>query len=103
MMVYSKKQKTWLLNWALLEKITFTGPINNTELPAYYSSHSVFLNTTSYESFGMAVLEAAACGIPTVSTPVGEIPLLWKAGEEIMLTDVLNLMIWPQRLKNYKQ
>lgn len=71
----------------ILEKITFTGSLSNTELPTYYSSHSVFLNTTTYESFGMAVLEAAACGIPTVSTPVGEIPMLWKAGEEIMLTD----------------
>lgn len=82
-----QETKDLAIELGVFEKITFTGSLNNTELPAYYSSHSVFLNTTAYESFGMAVLEAAACGIPTVSTPVGEIPLLWKADEEIMLTD----------------
>lgn len=30
-------------------------------------------------------MEAAACGIPVVSNNVGEIPFLWKNGENIML------------------
>lgn len=63
-----------------------TGPVANTALYRYYQTHAVFLNTTSYESFGVAVLEAAACGIHIVSTKVGEIPLLWKDGEEILIT-----------------
>lgn len=69
----------------VLDKITFAGPIKNTELPILYSSCAVYLNTTSYESFGMAVMEAVACGIPVVSTAVGEIPLLWQDDEEILL------------------
>lgn len=71
----------------VLDKITFPGPLKNTELPDLYSSCSVYLNTTSYESFGMAVMEAVACGIPVVSTAVGEIPLLWKDNEEILLVN----------------
>lgn len=68
----------------VLDKIKFTGKVNNKQLPEFYCSHAVFLNTTSYESFGLAVMEAAACGIPIVSTSVGELPFLWKNGEEIM-------------------
>jgi len=67
--------------------IQITGPVSNRELYKYYQSHEVFLNTTSYESFGVAVLEAAACGIPVVSTAVGELPLLWEHGKEILLVE----------------
>jgi len=69
----------------MTDKVKIVGPVNNDELAEYYSSHAVYLNTTSYESFGMAVMEAAACGIPIVSTSVGEIPLLWKDGQDITL------------------
>ena len=47
----------------------------------------MYLNTTQYESFGVALLEAAACGIPIVSTSVGEIPLIWTNEENILLAD----------------
>lgn len=65
--------------------VTITGKIDNNELPHFYHTHGVFLNTTSYESFGLAVLEAASCGIPVVSNRVGEIPYIWKENEEMML------------------
>jgi L-malate glycosyltransferase len=71
----------------IANKITFYGPVNNEELYKYYNTHEVFLNTTNYESFGQAVLEAAACGIPIVSSNVGEIPLLWTNNYNILLVD----------------
>lgn len=71
----------------LEDKIKITGPIPNEELEFYYQSHNVYLNTTSFESFGVAVLEAASCGIPIVSNTVGEIPLIWKGGESILLVE----------------
>ena len=66
--------------------IHWIGKVPNEQLQEYYQTHEVLLNTTKYESFGMAVLEAASCGIPVVSTPAGEIPLLWKNEEEILIT-----------------
>jgi glycosyltransferase involved in cell wall biosynthesis len=36
------------------------------------------LNTTTYESFGNCVVEAASCGIPIVSNKVGELPFIWE-------------------------
>jgi glycosyltransferase involved in cell wall biosynthesis len=58
--------------------VDFTGPIKNRELPEYYQSHDCYINTTSYESFGVSLMEAACCGLPICSNRVGEIPFLWK-------------------------
>jgi L-malate glycosyltransferase len=69
----------------LTESVVLTGPIPNNELYKYYHAHDVFLNTTSYESFGVAVIEAAHCGIPIVSSSVGEIPFLWTHDKNILL------------------
>ena len=71
----------------LNSSVTITGPVPNEWLYNYYQSNEVFLNTTSYESFGVAVLEAAACGIPVVSSKVGEIPYLWKHEEDILMVE----------------
>lgn len=53
------------------------GPVSKRQIPSVLSAHDVFLNTTHFESFGVAVMEAAASGLPIVSTAVGEIPYLW--------------------------
>lgn len=74
-----------ILQLGLSESIKFTGKIPNEQLFEYYHSHDVYLNTTSLESFGVAVLEAASCGTPIVSTSVGEIPIMWEDGEDILL------------------
>ena len=71
----------------LTDWVTFTGPVPNTELKDFFHSHDVYLNTTTYESFGQAVFEAAACGIPIVSTKVGELPFVWKNEEDIIFCE----------------
>lgn len=84
-LLHQVKQEVLDLN---LEKyIQIVGPVPNSELPNYYQTHSVFLNTTSFESFGMALLEAACCGIPIVSTNVGEIPFIYENNESILLVE----------------
>lgn len=70
----------------LKSSIKIVGSVPNGELFEYYQSHAVYLNTTSYESFGVALIEAASCGIPIVSTRVGEIPYIWKDNFDILLT-----------------
>jgi glycosyltransferase involved in cell wall biosynthesis len=71
--------------------ITFTGGVANDTLYKYYQTHAVYLNTTSYESFGVALVEAALCGIPMVSNHVGEVPLLWEDKNNILLVDNNNI------------
>jgi L-malate glycosyltransferase len=101
-----KPVKELIKELGLQDAISITGPVPNDELYRYFHSHSVYLNTTSYESFGMAVMEAAACGIPIVSTSVGEIPLLWEAEKEILLVDVpteINMADQVKRILNDKK
>jgi len=75
----------------LTSRVSILGPVNNNDLHKYYQSHSVYLNTTSYESFGVAVVEAASCGVPIVSFSVGEIPYLWTDEENILLCDLCDV------------
>lgn len=82
-----QKCKQYAQQYGVLHRIHFTGPLAYNELPTYYQTHSVYLNTTRYESFGNALMEAASSGIPIVSNAVGEIPFIWKDGESIMLVN----------------
>ncbi len=66
------------------ERIEIIGPVQNEELYRYFHSHDVYLNTTAYESFGLAILEAASCGIPIISTEVGELPHMWQDKRSII-------------------
>lgn len=67
------------------ENINFYGPIPKSSVPEHLGSSDIFINTTNYESFGVAVMEAAACGLPIVTTSVGELPYLWTDGQDALL------------------
>jgi glycosyltransferase involved in cell wall biosynthesis len=71
----------------LKDSVFLTGALDNNKLYQYYQTHDVFINTTSFESFGVAVMEAASCGIPIISTNVGEIPFLFKDKQNILLVN----------------
>ena len=65
----------------ILEKITFAGSVNQSELGRYYSAADVFVLPSHYESFGLVALEAMACGTPVVASRVGGIPSFVDDGE----------------------
>lgn len=82
-----KNMKQLVCEINLSEAVNFVGPVQNNKLAHFYQSHAVFLNTTTYESFGISLVEAASCGIPIVSSAVGEIPYLWVDGIDCLLCD----------------
>jgi glycosyltransferase involved in cell wall biosynthesis len=53
------------------EAVTFLGEIRHEALPALYRAHDAFVLTSHHEAQCMALLEAAACGLPWISPPVG--------------------------------
>lgn len=65
--------------------VKIVGGVPKMQVPSRLAQGEVFLNTTRAESFGVSVLEAAACGLPIVTTNAGELPYLWKDGENALL------------------
>jgi glycosyltransferase involved in cell wall biosynthesis len=58
----------------LTQRVNFTGLVSHWDLPAHYQAASLHVLTSRHEGQGMVTLEAAACGLPTVSTAVGLLP-----------------------------
>lgn len=52
-------------------RVQFLGKVPHTDLRQHYSSAQLHVITSHHEAFGMSILEAAACGTPTVGTFVG--------------------------------
>ncbi len=50
------------------------GSIEPEEMPLWLNAANAVLVTSDYEGFGMAAIEALACDVPVLSTPVGIAP-----------------------------
>lgn len=58
----------------LQEHVTFTGYVDDADLPALYSAAQAFVYPSSYEGFGLPPLEAMACGTPVITSNVTSLP-----------------------------
>jgi glycosyltransferase involved in cell wall biosynthesis len=65
--------------------VTFLGPVTTTELPALFSQATVFTLPTLQEPFGLAFLDAMACGLPCVGTRIEAVPEIVLDGETGLL------------------
>ncbi len=61
-------------NLGIGERVHFVGAVHHLDLPKYYQQADLNVLTSRHEGLGMVTLEAAACGIPTISTAVGLLP-----------------------------
>ena len=68
-------------------QITFSGKLPNEEAMKLLSNSSVLLSTALFESFGMAMVEAAKIGLPIVSKPTSGAIDLNAAYNSISLGD----------------
>jgi D-inositol-3-phosphate glycosyltransferase len=62
------------------ESVRFVAAAAQAEMPAYYSAADLCVVPSYYESFGMAALEAQACGRPVVASRVGGLPEVVEDG-----------------------
>jgi glycosyltransferase involved in cell wall biosynthesis len=60
----------------LQDRISLAGELDGEALEACYSRADIFVLATQHETYGMAVAEALAHGLPIVSTTTGAIPEL---------------------------
>jgi len=63
------------------DAVSFSGIVEQKELPLYYSAADVCVIPSYYESFGLVALESLACGTPIVATRVGCIESVVNQGQ----------------------
>lgn len=76
-----QRLQTLAAELGISDRITFTGSMQQEHLPAFYSAADMFVFPSYYESFGLAPLEAMACGTPVIASRVGGLKTFIDHGE----------------------
>lgn len=71
-------------------RITITGQVPHKDLPAYYSLMDIFVHPSLRDGMPNAVLEAMACEIPIIATPVGGVMDVIEDGVNGFLVNVID-------------
>ena len=69
-----------VLECGLEQKVTFTGSLPQSKVADIMRISDVFLLTSAFEGMPRSVLEALGCGLPVVTTDVGEVKRVVKEG-----------------------
>jgi glycosyltransferase involved in cell wall biosynthesis len=96
--------KAFVIDQKIQDLIIFAGPLQPEELVPYYQKCDSFILFSCYETFSIVLAEAWACGIPTISTPVGiGLNLSPELGIQIKINDTLSLAIAMEKIINGQQ
>ncbi len=98
--------KGWLYDEMLSEverqglngRVRFIGFVDDADLPALYSGADLVVMPSLYEGFGLPLLEAMACGVPTISSNVSSLPEV--VGETAVQLPPKDEPMWTQSIIN---
>jgi glycosyltransferase involved in cell wall biosynthesis len=73
------------------ESVRFVGFLNSIEKQREFAAHDIFLNTNRVDNMPVSLLEAAACGLPIVTTEAGGIPYMFKHEHDALMAPIGNV------------
>jgi len=97
---YFESIKAYISNHHLEDVVTLTGTISEKDLIGLYKTCDIFAFGSSWESFGLPVAEAMACGKPVVGFDVASLPELVQDGITGFLVPRGNLDVFADRLEH---
>jgi glycosyltransferase involved in cell wall biosynthesis len=72
-------------NYGLKSRVAVLGAVNSERLAEFYLAADIFVLASRFESYGMALTEAIAHGLPVVSTRAGAIPYTVPANSSLLV------------------
>jgi glycosyltransferase involved in cell wall biosynthesis len=72
-------------NYGLKSRVAVLGAVNSESLSEFYLAADIFVLASRFESYGMALTEALAHGLPVVSTKAGAIPYTVPANSSLLV------------------
>jgi glycosyltransferase involved in cell wall biosynthesis len=94
---------------SLNDAVTFTGFVSEEEKVTLLNRMHCAVNTSAKEGWGLTVIEANACGTPTISSDVeglrdavvdGETGLLYPYGDRLQLAEKISLVLRDEHLRS---
>jgi D-inositol-3-phosphate glycosyltransferase len=96
------QEEEWLRSLAtqtgLSDRLRLVGAVAQRELPRYIAAADAVIVPSLYESFGMAALEALACGRPVIASATGGLQLTVHDGENGFLAPAGDAAAFADRL-----
>jgi glycosyltransferase involved in cell wall biosynthesis len=102
-----ERVRTAVLDAGLADRVSLVGELDDEQLRHAYDRADVFVLATLQETYGMAVAEALAHGLPVIATTTGAIPqlvghdagILVAPGDEAALAEALDRVIGDVELR----
>jgi len=66
-----RRDQALVSDLGISHRVQFRGSVPQAELRTYYNAATVLVIPSHYESFGLAAVEALACGTPVIGSMVG--------------------------------
>jgi len=92
----------------LTQRVRFVGAVPHAQVPDFLNQIDVFVVPSVEESFGVAAVEASACGLPVVASRIGGLPevvvdgttgFLFPPGDTDALVQILSSLIESPELR----
>lgn len=81
-----------IINNGIRDRIEFVGYIDEEDLPVIYNLAEAFVFISLYEGFGLPVIEAMACGCPTIISNLGALPEIANKASIIIDAEDYNIL-----------